>query len=131
MKRLFGIALLAFCFSGLNAQTVSYTIDTISQDSFFLIETAKSAVSPESPRPSISQTSQLFRSYTDVIGFIDYLRKQAQDADTKAKEAEKTALEQRALQQRIEQSAKQIEAAIKASKPFFDSPKLATSPPKK
>lgn len=28
MKRLFGIALLALCFSGLNAQTLIYSIDT-------------------------------------------------------------------------------------------------------
>lgn len=125
------IILTFLCSLSAQAQTVSYSIDTISQDSFFLIETAKSAVSPESPRPSISQTSQLFRSYTDAIGFIDYLRKQAQDADTKAKEAEKTASEQRALQQRIEQSATKIEAAIKAAKPFFEVPKLTTSQPKK
>lgn len=123
------IFIFLLCSLSAFAQTVSYSIDTVRRDSFFLVETVKADPTADAPRPAITQNAQLFRSYEQVSGFVDYLRKQAVEAETKAREAEKTAQEQRAAQKRIEQAANKIESAIKSAKPFFEDkpPAKATS----
>lgn len=106
----------------ISAQTLSYRIDTLARDSFFLVETSVSAATKDNPRPATTESSQLFRSKEQVVNFVDYLRKQAADSQAKAKEFI-------AAQRRLESAATLIEGAVKQAAPFFeDKPKEVVKP---
>jgi len=98
MKQQITFILLLFAAITTKAQTVEYSIDFITKDSFYLVERVTSAVTDESPRPAVSLNQKLFTSITDLQGFVAALRNRASDEEKKAKEAYdiSTALRRRA-----------------------------------
>ncbi len=87
MKQQITFIMLLFAAIATKAQTIEYSIDFITKDSFFLVEKVTEAKTPETPRPSVSLNQKLFTSVTDLQGFVAALRNRASDEEKKAKEA--------------------------------------------
>ena len=117
MKQQITFILLLFAAITAKAQTVEYSIDFITKDSFYLVERVTGAVTADSPRPAISLNQKLFTSITDLQGFVAALRNRASDEDKKAKEAADIAA---ALRRRAEVIDGVL---INASSLFADQPK--------
>lgn len=124
-----GYCLLLVCLNRASAQSAgtTYDFDLIRQDSFFMVETVRSAPTKDVPRPATTVAAQLFRSKGQVVDFVAYLRKSADESAEKAKEFEKAAKEAEAkakellaAQGRLADAAKHIEAALERSAPFFE-----------
>jgi predicted membrane metal-binding protein len=58
--------------------TLTYSIDTLSRDSFFLVETVYSYIDGM-PRPQIQVNQKLFRSTIELDGFLVTTSKEASD----------------------------------------------------
>jgi hypothetical protein len=79
---------LLMMMSGAQAQTLSFSLDTISRDSFYLIETFEAAQTKESPRAAKTVTPQLFRDTAQLRLYISNLRNDAKSAAEQAKKYE-------------------------------------------
>jgi len=66
------------------AQSLSYQIDTLSRDSFYLVETLTGGTSKEVPRPEIRVAYQLFRDTAEVMRLIEQFEKDAKEAQNEA-----------------------------------------------
>ena len=76
---------IAVVFSAIS-QSLSYQLDTLSRDSFYLVETLTGATTKEVPRPETRVAYQLFRDTAEVMRLIEQFEKDAKEAQ---KEAEK------------------------------------------
>lgn len=106
--------LLLLCSLFAQAQNVEYSIYAPAPDSFFLVETVTGATTRDAPKPGKSETSQLFRSESQLLDYIQYLKNQAaqavKDAEKAIAEAEAKAKTLREAAPRIESAADKIEA---------------------
>lgn len=80
--------LLGICAFGQNeapkqTATISYSLDTIRRDSFFLIETF-STTKADSPRPVETVTPQLFQATEQLDAYVNYLEDEAKKANEQA-----------------------------------------------
>jgi hypothetical protein len=111
--RIFAATFAFFAYQSLASQSVFYRIDPTARDSFFLVETLTTKATAESPRPTVTESHQLFRSMDELWAFLEYLKDQARQAEKNAQEAERQMNEAMALRARLDSAANKIEAAIK------------------
>ena len=83
MKKITIIAAFALLFSGLQAQTLDYSIECPKPDSCFLREISTAAPTAQEPRPQTTISNRLFRSWADLDAVIELVRKQARDEAAK------------------------------------------------
>lgn len=121
MKNAIIIALTALSFT-LKAQTATYEIDPIKQDSFFLVETITGQVTEEFPRPQTTVTNVLYRSPNALLDLVEAMKKQATDDEAQAEKLIAGVKAKREM-------AGKIEAAIKAHLAFFVNSKNKTAKP--
>jgi hypothetical protein len=117
MKQQITFIMLLFAAIATKAQTIEYSIDFITKDSFYLVEKVTEAKTPETQRPSVSLNQKLFTSITDIQGFVAALRNRASDEDKKAKEAQDISAALRRRAEVIE------DVIVKSSSLFVDQPK--------
>lgn len=72
------------CFAQGQAMTISYTIDPVAVDSFFLVETI--AIPDEGPRPYIKINQFLFRSTDQLDQYVTALDSEVIDFSNKAQQ---------------------------------------------
>ena len=82
---LFFLPVLAFGQTPVPKQvsTLTYSMDTIRRDSFFLVETV-STTTDGKPRPETSITPQLFRDPAQLDAYVAYLEDEAKKANDQA-----------------------------------------------
>lgn len=80
------LAAFALILSGLQAQTLDYTIDCPKPDSCFLREISTAAPTAQEPRPQTTISNRLFRSLADLDAVIEAVRKQAREEAAKGME---------------------------------------------
>lgn len=85
---------------------VSYEVDPVSRDSFFLTETITGAATQTAPRPQIAVTSVLYKSLDDLLKFVSDLRRDADKQDEEAEAAKKQAAKKREMADKIDLAAK-------------------------
>ena len=85
MKKLTLFCLFAFAAIAVHAQSVSYEIEFIKADSFYLVERVLSAATPEQPRPKEQVGYTLFRSVENLSLFVENISKAAQKDEDEAK----------------------------------------------
>lgn len=86
---------------GIHAQSVTYEIQTIRPDSFYLVERILSSVTPEQPRPKEQVGYTLFRSVENLSLFVENIRKAAQKDEDEAKSQYSKAQELKAIATKI------------------------------
>lgn len=81
-----------------HGQSLSFSLDTLSRDSFYLVETYTAAQTKDAPRAGTTVTPQLFRDTAQLRLYIANLRndsdkalKQAKDLNEQAKQYEQAA----------------------------------------
>lgn len=113
----------ALCFAQEATQpppsTVSYRLDLIRPDSFFLVEVV--SVPNVGSRPTITEYPQLFRSKEQLANYTQYLNKQAEEAREQAKKLTDAA-------PKIEAAARVITKVMEASEPYFSNKKPEEPP---
>lgn len=120
MKKYFAILLALFFFSiTLSAQTITYSLDTLKRDSFFLVEQITWAATIENPKPATQVNYQVFRSREQLVGFILYLRDQSAKSRTKAAELKKQASDYELAANKLIYSASEIEKLNAQNEAFF------------
>ena len=84
MRHFFILAAMALAFS-MDGQSLTYQIDTISRDSFFLTETFTAAPTAQAPRGQTTVNSQIFRSKEQLALFAKNVKEEADKYDQAAK----------------------------------------------
>ena len=74
---------IAVIFSA-KSQSLSYQLDTLSRDSFYLVETLTGATTKEVPRAETRVAYQLFRDTAEVMRLIEQFEKDAKEAQNEA-----------------------------------------------
>jgi len=95
---------LFFCAQS-QAQSLTYEIEVIKEDSVYLVSREVSSVTPEQPRAQVTTGYTLFKSENDISIFVEKVKK-------KAKEDEDAAQKQYDTAQQMKAIAAKIEAAI-------------------
>ena len=85
------LAVFALLITGLQAQTLDYTIDCPKPDSCYLREISTAAPTAQEPRPQTTISNRLFRSWADLDAVIEVIRKQAREEAAKGMELMKKA----------------------------------------
>lgn len=111
--------IIAIAFAALTAtaqtaqpQTITYEIDPVQRDSFFLVETVTTAPTVEVPRPATTVASQLFKGPDDLEKFIAKLLEEAKKLKAEAAQKVDGA-------KRIERMAESIEKARQDHRAFL------------
>jgi hypothetical protein len=102
-KTIIFLLLSAPLFAG--AQSITYGIEEIKQDSFYLVETITAQETPQSPRPSTQTNYILFRSAKELDKFVEGLNDAADKQDAEAEKIARSALQLRSRSQVIEELA--------------------------
>ena len=91
-----------------SSQSLSYSLDTLSRDSFFLIETLTGATTKDIPRPETRVSQQLFRDTAELIKLVEQFEKDSneaqQEAEKYAQAARLWAIKARGIRTLIESS---------------------------
>ena len=115
--KLFAIIALAFSALTVTAQstppqTITYEIDPVKRDSFFLVETVTTAPTPDTPRPATTVASQLFKGPEELEKFIATLLEESKKLKAEAAQKIDGA-------KRIERMAESIEKARQDHRAFL------------
>ena len=84
MKKITITTRLIFLAALISAQSVTYSIEYVRADSFFVKEVSTGAATASEPKPQTQTTYRLFRSIADFDAAIELIRKQAKDERDKA-----------------------------------------------
>lgn len=73
------------------SQSLSYQLDTLRRDSFYLVETLTGATTKEIPRPETRVAYQLFRDTSEVMRLIEAFERDGAEAQREAEKYAQTA----------------------------------------
>jgi hypothetical protein len=108
MKKYIFIITVLIAAQSIQAQSLSFSLDTLKRDSFYLIEVYTAAPTKDAPRAGTTVTPQLFRDTAQLKLYIANLRSDAKAAKEQAQKYEQAsrlwALKAKAIQELIEKS---------------------------
>jgi len=109
------LAALVLLTTGLQAQTLDYSIDCPKPDSCFLREVSTAAPTAQEPRPQSSVSWRLFKSWAELDAVIEVVRKQAREEAAKGMELLKKSETMNAVADKIK-AAKEAQSAVAQKK---------------